>query len=126
RRLLAHYAATLATADLHLFAKHPLPVPRFAAGADWDVVCRTLYRTALHAGADFGDPLAGHAFLDHAAAKDRGDHLSRYLRALMQIRHDLALAYDDGRNLLGLTRWLLRSGASEMRIDLALLRLLDI
>ncbi|WP_163589835.1 hypothetical protein, partial [Klebsiella pneumoniae] len=70
----------------------------------------------------FGDPLCGDAFLRLAAANDIGDHVPRYLRALLDLRPDVAQAFDDGRKFKNLTAWLFKDGVSQINIDPTLLR----
>jgi len=126
RRLLAHYAAGLNAADVNGFAARAVAAPRFENGAAWDPVCRALYRSILAITPSFGDPLSGNAFLRLAATNDIGDHLPRYLRTLLDLRPDIAQAFDDGRKLKSLAAWLFNDGASQIDIDPALLRYLGI
>ena len=64
--------------------------------------------------------MQGNAFLKLAAGRDIGDHLPRYLRAVLNLRPDVASAYDDGHNRNGLIGWLFDSGPGQLHIDPAL------
>ena len=120
RRLLTHYAEALAAAGSAALTARRVAPPRFENGVAWDPICRALYRSVLSADPDFGDPLQGNAFLKLAAGRDIGDHLPRYLRAVLNLRPDVALAYDEGHNRNGLIGWLFDSGPAQLHIDPAL------
>jgi len=119
-RLLVAYREALLAAGCESYSESR-PVVSFARGAAWDDVCRALYRQSVAAGLDLGNPLEGRAFLEWAAEREPGDHISRYIRCLMRLRSDLAAAFDDGRNTAALSAWLRTSGGSEHGISQELL-----
>jgi glycosyltransferase involved in cell wall biosynthesis len=111
----------LIEAGYDTISRTPPPLPNLACGATWDPVCRALYRRAIRCDIDLDDPLDGRAFLAWAAGSDDGDHLVRYLRTLMTLRGDVSIAFDEGRDTVGLAAWLRTSGRRELGIDPALL-----
>ncbi|MBS0319301.1 MAG: glycosyltransferase family 4 protein [Proteobacteria bacterium] len=119
--LLADYAARLEAAGYAAHVERTVAPPRFASGPAWDSACRVLYRSVVAMHDDYGDPLADGRFLAYASAPAFGDHVSRYARAILAQREDLVAAYDDGRNRLGLARWLATDGVAQMGVDPALL-----
>lgn len=116
-RLFEDYAGALETAGVRETRAIEAPRAAFRDGTSWDTACRALYRQAIAEGLAFGDPLEEPAFLDWAAGLAPGDHVGRYIRAVLRLRGDVAIAYDDGRQAAGLLTWLRRSGAPEMGLD---------
>ncbi|CAN7367029.1 glycosyltransferase [Variovorax paradoxus] len=116
-RLFGEYAQSLLDAGIHRFRALGLPQVAFADGTGWDPVCRAVYRQALAKGVDLGDPLEDPAFLLWAAAEAPGDHLTRYLRAVLHMRGDLVNAFADGRDTVGLMTWMRTSGVRELGLD---------
>src|SRR6185503_15926859 len=100
-RLLVQYADLLAAAGHASHSKRTVAEPRFSNGIAWDPICRILYRTILKADPEFGDPLQGEDFFEFAAGPELGDQVPRYVRAVLTLRPDVARAYDDGRNRVG-------------------------
>ncbi len=119
--LLEQYGQRLVAAGHDLHSKRKVAEPRFDSGPAWDPVCRMLYRDILEANPGYGDPLQGDDFFDFATRHAAGDHLPRYLRAVLALRPDVARAYDDGRNRVGLSRWLASDGVAQLGADPALL-----
>ena len=119
-RLFADYAAALEQAGHRRFSALDIPPVVHNDGTAWDPVCRALYRQACRDGMAFGDPLVQPAFMEWLAALAPGDHVSRYIRHLLQLRGDVLVAYDDGRNTAGLRRWLTISGVTELGVNLGL------
>jgi len=124
--LLSHYTELLAKARHQEFRKRVIREPAFENGLIWDMPCRTLYRKALKTDRAFDDPLAGGAFFAFAAAVEPGDHVPRYVRAVLSLRPDVAREYDDGRNEVGLLRWMLSDGAQQLGITPEMLSQLEI
>ncbi len=120
--LLAGYAqALLAAGYAGLSRRKPEP-PRFADGVAWDEICRSLYRQAQAEDVPVGDPLEDTAFLTWAAGSAEGDRASRYLRAVLRLRPDVAEAFADGLDQAGLEAWLNGQGRRDMGLDPALLQ----
>ena len=105
-RLFSDYGNALFDAGVSGFRALGAPQVRFDDGAGWDRACRALYRQSLAEGLDLGDPLEDPDFLDWAGSPAPGDHVTRYLRAVLQMRSDLASTFDDGHNAVGLMAWL--------------------
>jgi glycosyltransferase involved in cell wall biosynthesis len=78
--LLQAYAKDLLDAGYEGFSALQAPSVQFADGTPWDPVCRALYREAVAAGLDLGDPLDEDRFLDWAAEAEAGQEVSRYQR----------------------------------------------
>lgn len=119
RQLLDDYAEALGKAGLRQFGAIALPRIRSLDGTSWDTICRTLYQQATSERLQLGDPLDAPDFLSWAASRASGDHLSRYFRKILQLRPDVAQAYDDGRNIQGLHAWLRSADAVAMGVDSA-------
>lgn len=117
QRLFDDYATALMDAGISRFRALGIPQVRFVDGTGWDRACRALYRQSLAEGLDLGDPLEDPDFLDWAASPAPGDHVTRYLRAVLRVRPDLASAFDDGRDRVGLMAWLRTSGPLEAGLD---------
>ncbi|MFM9425907.1 glycosyltransferase involved in cell wall biosynthesis [Variovorax sp. GrIS 2.14] len=66
---------------------------------------------------ELGDPLEDPHFLNWAESPARNDHLSRYSRAILQLRPDLVSNFQDGRDSVGLMAWLRTSGLREMGLS---------
>jgi glycosyltransferase involved in cell wall biosynthesis len=124
--LFACYGNALVAAGYDRHRIHPAPVAHFKNGARWDLICRALYRQVVRTHADLGCPIEDPEFLKWVSEKPDGDHLSRYLRMLMKLRPDLALAFRDGRNIVGLATWLREAGIKELDVDPRLLQELGI
>ncbi len=119
--LLESYGAALKAAGHDGLPRAAIAEPSFASGLRWDQVLRKLYRSAIKDGLEVGDPVSEELFLEWVGGTEINDHLCRYLRALLQLRGDVSITYDGGRNLKGLQRWLWTSGITEMGIDPGLL-----
>lgn len=117
RRLFGEYAKALFDAGISRFRALGVPRIAFADGTEWDRACRALYRQSLAEGLDLGDPLEDSNFLDWAGDPAPGDHVTRYLRAVLRMRGDLASTFDDGRDAVGLMAWLRTSGSREAGLD---------
>jgi glycosyltransferase involved in cell wall biosynthesis len=117
RRLFGDYAKALFDAGISRFRALGVPRVAFADGTGWDRACRALYRQSLAEGLDLGDPLEDPDFLDWAGSPAPGDYLTRYLRAVLRMRGDLASTFDDGRDVVGLMAWLRTSGPREVGLD---------
>lgn len=117
RRLFGEYAQSLLDAGIHRFRALGLPQVAFADGTGWDRVCRAVYRQSLAEGVDLGDPLEDPAFLHWAAGEAPGDHVTRYLRAVLRMRGDLVSTFADGRDTVGLMAWMRTSGVRELGLD---------
>ena len=124
--ILREYSELLAASGHGALRERKIAAPRFENGIAWDPICRILYRDILLADPDFGDPLKGDAFLSFAAGIAPGDHLPRYVRAILRLRPDVAGAYDDGRNKVALLGWLDKDGPAQLGLDRELLRHLGI
>jgi len=116
-RLFDDYAEALIDAGISRFRAFGIPQVVFADGTKWDRACRALYRQSLAEDLDLGDPLEEPDFLEWAATHAPGDHLTRYLRAVLCTRSDLASTFDDGRDTLGLMAWMRTSGVQEAGLD---------
>jgi hypothetical protein len=81
-------------------------------------VFRALYRDALAADPELGDPLRHDAMFELATGSDFGDPLPRYLRALLRLRPDLTSR--DGEDAQRLAAWLRADGVAQLQIDPAL------
>jgi glycosyltransferase involved in cell wall biosynthesis len=126
RQILGQYSELLTATGYCGLRERGVAAPRFENGIAWDPVCRILYREILLADPDFGDPLKGDALLNCAAEVGPGDHVPRYVRAILRLRPDVAGAYDDGRNKVGLLGWLEKDGPAQLGVERELLRHLGI
>lgn len=118
--LLKNYAAALVNAGFVEFMRLDAPHVKFSDGTTWDPVCRALYRQSLTENLDFRDPLGDPAFLTYAEQHAPNDHVNRYARAILRLRGDVSISYNDGHNLPGLLAWMRHSGTQEMGLDSAL------
>jgi glycosyltransferase involved in cell wall biosynthesis len=116
-RLFGDYAEALVEAGIARFRALSIPRVAFADGTAWDQACRALYRQSLAEGLDLGDPLEDPGFLRWAGSPAPGDHVSRYVRAVLRMRADLARTFDDGRDGVGLMAWLRTLGPREAGLD---------
>jgi glycosyltransferase involved in cell wall biosynthesis len=114
--LFAVYAEALARAGLKSFAAIGEPKLRFADGALWDPACRMLYRRTVAEGLNLGHPLHEPRFAAWAAGHATGDALTRYARAALDMRGDVALGGDPAAIL----SWLRDVGVGEIGLDPAL------
>lgn len=124
-RLLDGYAQALANAGIAKFQALGTPQVTFADGTAWDKVCRMLYRQATAEGLDLGDPLNDPCFLVWAGEKACGDHLTRYQRALLRMRDDLASTFRDGHDAIGLIAWMRTVGVRQLGLSRELVEHFD-
>ncbi len=124
--LFGEYAQALKDAGIDRFRVLELPRVSFADGVTWDRACRALYRQLLTEGVDLGDPLEDPAFLRWARGKATGDHVTRYMRTVLEMRADLVNAFDDGHDAVGLMAWMRTSGLRELGLDRSLVERLGI
>jgi glycosyltransferase involved in cell wall biosynthesis len=125
-QILKEYSELLSASGHGTLRERKIAAPRFENGIAWDPICRILYRDILRADPDFGDPLKDDAFLSFAGEIAPGDHLPRYVRAILRLRPDVAGAYDDGRNKVALLGWLDKDGPAQLGLERDLLRHLGI
>jgi glycosyltransferase involved in cell wall biosynthesis len=115
--LLADYAAQLKASGFDHLSARPIPEVRFKTGEVWDPICRLLYREVIKTKFKIDNPLEDDRFISWMGAHEPGDHLSRYLRTLLRYRDDLAIGFNDGRDIKGLLNWLHRHGKTQTGID---------
>lgn len=121
RRLYDDYAVALTQAGAPTYGAIDAPRAVFDDGTAFDMACRALYRQAIAQGLTFGDPLGDPAFIGWAAGIAPGDRVTRYARAVMKLRGDIAAAYQDGLDIAGLLAWMRSSGVAEMGLDTGLI-----
>jgi glycosyltransferase involved in cell wall biosynthesis len=115
--LLEDYAARLKASGFAHLSARPIPDVHFKTGEVWDPVCRLLYREVIKTKFKIDNPLEDDRFISWMGAHEPGDHLPRYLRALLRYRKDLAIGFNDGRDIKGLLNWLHRHGRIQTGID---------
>ena len=112
--------------DHQFYCSWELPELRFPTGERWDEVCSYVYKAAIVTGTLTAGPIASDAFMEWIGSAASGDHLSRYLRGVLEMRPDVATAFDDGRDMSGLLEWLANHGPGELHTDVDLLARLGV
>jgi glycosyltransferase involved in cell wall biosynthesis len=115
--LLADYAEKLKASDFARLSARSIPEIRFKTGEVWDQICRLLYRDVIKTKFEIDNPLEDDRFISWMGAREPGDHISRYLRTLLKYRNDLAIGFNDGKDVSGLLNWLHRYGKVQTGID---------
>lgn len=120
-QLLAMYARE-ALGNGHLQYKQlALPSLRFVDGSRVDAVCRQAYRHALQAGLQFDKPLDSGpgTFRDWLIQRDIGSRHSRYVKALLALRPDVAQAFPDHEHSQAdqLLNWIAQQGQPQLDLD---------
>lgn len=117
--LLAFYAARLVHHHHDELTRIAFPLPRFANGARWDVVCRELYRARVTAGENNLVPVADPAFITWMRSCADGRMIPRYIQMVLDLRPDVAAAYPEHQNgdWRRVAHWLVNYGVFEADID---------
>ncbi|MEE3504587.1 FkbM family methyltransferase [Acidiphilium acidophilum] len=114
------YSSALVSFDV-IYRTRSLPELRFASGERWDDISRQGYKKAIAENVTFSGPINTSEFVAWMGSPAPGDHISRYLRVVMELRPDVRTAFNDGRDIRGLAKWLETAGVIELGIDSALL-----